>query len=91
MGRLRQQGLDIVVHTDPLSESGLLAMGRNLGARVVADWCDRTQSFHVLACTIPESVGAMDVSKFEQLLESLQQTELSVPDQSTASMAGSDV
>ena len=66
-------------------------MGRSLGARVVADWCDRAQSFHVLACTIPECIGSMDVSKFEQLLENLQQAELSVPDQSTAIMAGSDV
>jgi ATP phosphoribosyltransferase regulatory subunit len=91
MGRLRQQGLDIVVHTDPLSESGILAMGHDLGARVVANWCDRTQSFHVLACTLPEHVGPMDVSMFEQLLAGLQRTELSVPDQSTAIMAGSDV
>ncbi len=91
MGRLRQQGRDIVVHTDPLSESGLLALGRSLGARVVAAWCDPTRSFHVLACPLPECVGPMDVAQFEQLLESLQRTELSGPDQSTAIMAGGDV
>ena len=91
IGKLRQQGLDIVVHTDPLSESGMLGMGRSLGARVVADWCDQTQLFHVLACTLPECVGLMDLSRFGQLLASLQRTELSVPEPSTAITAGDDV
>ena len=88
IGHLRNRGFDIVVHTDPLPEAGLLTLGRGLRARVVASWCDQAQSFKVLAGTIPDGSRLLTVAQFNNLLAGLPRWESPLPDGSAEFMEG---
>ena len=67
-GRLREKGLDIVVHTDPLSEQALLAWGQELQAHTVAIWDDGKQSFKILSSIDAHLLGSWTVAGFEDAL-----------------------
>ena len=71
IGQLRNQGIDIVVHPDPLSERELIALGSRMQARAVAIWCDKAHSFKILSSDQAETIGSWTPPQFETVLTKL--------------------